>query len=134
MIYRIADRTKWVGTRPGYNGTQIFVSANALGATVILYTVPAGKVFLLFNYSRHLRDTVAGSLASFSIRNGAGLLQYMLNQEMSVIGPSSYFGSSFQFPMELTEAWYIQIDSNAATCHIRGNIHGIEMDAEGDEL
>jgi len=65
MKFREPNQVKWVGVRPGHNGTQIIRSQGADNATVELYLVPVGQTFYLCSASLGYRLVVDGYVKLF---------------------------------------------------------------------
>ena len=126
MLYREPNQVKWVGIRPGHNGTQVIASSAANNSTVILYTVTAGKVFYLsyanlVMYARNFSLTVA-----LSVRNAADVLQYSIATMASGDLGHLSLPVILNPPLEIPAGWDVVVSSNDALCNAYAFIHGWE--------
>jgi len=62
MKFREPNQVRRVGVRPAHDGTQVLERGSADNATVVLYTVPAGKVFYLCHAWLNVQGVAAGSV------------------------------------------------------------------------
>jgi len=122
--WREGNRARWVGTRPAHDGEQVASSSEANNATVVQYTVPAGKVFHLCFYQVSCRADAAGNFARLYVRDAADNLVYQI-----VV---YYFGAldnvnstgTLYPPLEIPAGYDIVIHSNAAGCTIYSFVLG----------
>jgi len=123
MKFREDNQVRWVGTRPGHNGEQVFESGQANNNTVILYTVPAGNTLYLclVNYSVY-----------FGIANTSKLMYYdgtpaLWRTPIQMSGPvADNFGQVFHYwpPLELPEGYSIRLFSGGVGLLVTGSVFG----------
>ena len=118
------NQVKWQGIRPGNNGEQILVPIDEDDFATI-YTVPADKLFLLFDWgygTRH-NHTSQGRLAVMD--DGAVAQAYIavVDAYTSDAG-TSVCGNTF-VPIEMIEGWEIK---SLCVEPVFGYIHGILVD------
>jgi len=124
MSYREGNRVRWVGTRPGHDGTQVLVWKAAVNATEVLYAVPAGKILYLTHMAIHVESDIAGS-GYMHIRDGGGITQYFGIAVKNIVGGSFCSNSeSFWPPIEMPASWDVAVVSSIAALIVIGSIHG----------
>ena len=124
MKFREPNQVKWIGSRPGHNGTQVLASTNADSALATVYLVPVGKTFYLcyagINYS-----AVAAGMAYMDIRDDGGVrIAYLYNEVIIAAGEGKAFASSFWPPIELLAGYTVRLASGAAGLTVHGVVHG----------
>ena len=67
MTFREPNQVKWVGSRPGHNGTQIFGYALATNAVATCYFAPAGKAGYIYGLDLAASSGANPGLASLQI-------------------------------------------------------------------
>ena len=124
MLWREANRCRWVGIRPAHEGAQVLKSATATNQTLTLYTVPAGGVLYLL--SAELHQTAGACSAYLSVLDDAAVLQYVLGRVSFASSAGFHFTISQQFfpPMELPAGWTITLASPNAGVSAGGSIYG----------
>ena len=127
--HREPNKVKWVGVRPGHNGEQIHKSGRANNDTVILYTVPADKILLLFNWGISTFWTALNTYVSLGIYDAVPAIETTLvDILMQVIGDTYDREASYDMPIELPEDYSLRLVSGAIGCYISGYVHGILVD------
>jgi len=126
MKFRESNQVKWVGVRPGHNGTQVTKWGSADNETVILYTVTAGKILYLVHYTVFISSDVADRWGFMGVRNDADVEQYRFSTGVFKQVGSIGFGVGLKYPIEIPAGWDIFLVSNSADSHINGFIHGWE--------
>ena len=126
--FREPNMVKWIGVRPGHEGTQVIEYNKAQGNTQILYTVPADKLFMLFGvvYNVYCTAASAGRLAIF---NAVPAITKILFEHNAFANISSLATKSYEIPIELPETYSLRIVSDAATYVLNCTIDGILIDA-----
>jgi len=128
--YREANMVKWVGVRPGHNGTQIATYTEANNGTVVAYTVPANTVFLWTAYSCWFHNTSGAASTGYCLLYKPGpTAVYRILTERVANNESGHSTQEFYFPIECEAAWYFQLVSGAANARVQFSIHGFEIDA-----
>ena len=124
MLWREANRCRWVGIRPAHEGEQVTGYDFAANQTKVIYTVPAGKTLYLCNVAGGLAAVVVGN-ACMILRSG-GDNYYILAQYrvQSAAGISAPFGVSFPIPIEVPAGDTIVLFSSAANLKIAGSFFG----------
>ena len=78
MHFREPNQVKWMGTRPGHNGTQVLEHLiDALAADGVIYTVPAGETLYL-TYGHISSDANATFIIGLEIFTDGGVLHRWL--------------------------------------------------------
>jgi len=124
MHFREENQVKWVGTRPGHNGTQIVSRAGSVGALVPVYTVLAGDTFYL-TFACLSFNAVGAVAAHLSIYNAVPALTMELARHVSpgaLNNPA--VSQNYWPPIELPAGWSVQIFSNAPGVTAIGTVHG----------
>jgi len=124
MRFREPNQVKWVGTRPGHNGTQISKHDYASNNTIAIYTVPAGKVCYLCSVGMYhaVNVTERGYLAIYDAVPVVDIILQMQHYIVNVTHPSCF--SSFWPPLEIPSGYAIKVVSDAAGGGIYAAIHG----------
>ena len=114
MGFREPNRARWVGVRPAHDGAEVYNKADATNATVVVYTVPAGKVLHLTSLHVCSRATLAAGEVIVDIRNAAHVIQVSpFDHYYAAVGQMSD-DISFWPPMELPAGWEIAVRSTNA--------------------
>jgi len=126
MAFREPNQVKWMGIRPGHNGTQVVALNTATNAEVLLYTVTAGKT--LFLVSASVGWTGGGSgWGIIMIQTAASADWYY---PCFTSGSSNYFASQGNFnpcvPLEVPAGYKCYVKSVGATFRVHGSIFGWE--------
>jgi len=124
MKFREPNQVKWVGVRPGHNGTQIIRSQGADNATVELYLVPVGQTFYLCSASLGYRLVVDGYVKLFI--NDLVPAQWFLCFEdvLLALSPAQTVTDSYWPPIEVPAGYTFYIQSAGAGLQAWGQIHG----------
>lgn len=118
------NRAKWVGIRPGHYGEQVLNLAEAVNNTVVIYTVPVGKLFYLDWYDFLVTSNLVGA-GSMYIHSGAFAVVYLAYaRTISSAGIMTDKSCSMFHPIKLIEGYSVKITSNVANYSIIGSIHG----------
>ena len=126
-LFAEKNRVAWLGVRPGVYGAQIFVSFAANNATVVGYTVPAGKTLLLTRSRLSVFSSAAlvGSGIIQVYNTVPALLGNLHLMTLMIAGQSLSENSDRYFPLELETGWTVKIVSSAASAYAEGTIEGI---------
>lgn len=124
MDFREPNQVKWVGMRPGHNGTQVALTGMANNNTVVVYTVPAGQTLYLCTVTLTSNFGAAGSGWAWLETAGA-VFVYGFSGVLNTAG-SGALGSTAQFwpPMEVPTGYVIKVISGAAGLLIYASIYG----------
>ena len=126
MAFREPNQVKWVGIRPGHNGSQVFKYASATNGVTIVHTVTAGKTLYLVTASIMSLSNQASN-GFIGVRNGADVDQgYLCHVIGAALGgyPSPLWYS--MPPLELPAGWDVYVQSGAAGFTAIGTIFGWE--------
>ena len=127
-VHREPNRVKWIGVRPGHNGEQVLEHGEAIGATVVLYTVPATKILLLFGFTCGMSCSANG-VGTLGIYTDVPVLHRYLFFS-SVQANNAVAGCrDYSIPIEIPAGYSIRAISAAATLGVRAVIDGILIDA-----
>lgn len=126
MKFREPNQVKWIGVRPGHNGTQTAKYAVAVNQTTILHTVTAGKTLCLVTGSLYTQNSMLG-LGQLYIRNDADAFWFSL---CGIFGATlgGYPGQSWHSypPLEVPAGYDIIVTSSVAGFTVYGSISGWE--------
>ena len=124
MLWREANRCRWVGIRPAHEGEQVTAYDTAANQTKILYTVPAGKTLYLCSASGGLAKAAAGN-ARMALQSG-GVTYYTFAEYRvhTAVGISAPFGVCFSIPIEVPSGDTIILYSAVADLIIVGSFFG----------
>jgi hypothetical protein len=126
MLHREPNRVKWVGVRPGHDGTQVVKDDYTSTGAAILYTVTALKTLYLTHLTMEASTGAAISGADMWVRNAADVIQYYLSRQRLAVSRETIFSTSFRPPIEIPAGWDIVIGVGAVTAAVYGFIHGWE--------
>ena len=126
-VHREPNQVKWIGVRPGHNGEQILEHGTANNATVIIYTVPADKLLLLYGFSYNVSGT-AGNTGFLSIYTAVPAVHRHLVYGNFSANTVVAFGRDFVIPIEIPAAYSVRVLSPAATKYVGVSINGILID------
>lgn len=126
MNFREKNRMRWVGVRPGHNGTQVLERRYATNARVTVYTVGAGKVAFITHIALGSPSNVSGAVYCV-IANTVPedlwfpIIGYNITNMPSIHGEASYWP-----PIELPAGYIIAVFSGAAGLDVWCSVHGWE--------
>jgi len=124
MKFREPNQVRRVGVRPAHDGTQVLERGSADNATVVLYTVPAGKVFYLCHAWLNVQGVAAGSVY-LAIYDGVPAVWRLLYTTAVPINTFYTVGEGNYYPpIEIPTTYSLRINSVGANCTARGLIHG----------
>ena len=126
-VHREPNRVKWIGVRPGHEGEQILKSATVVNGNATLYTVPADKLLLLFNWGFSAGASAALS-DYFLIRDELDATYLELFYSTISANTTVSTGGSMYLPMEIIAGYDFYLVSAAATTRVSAFIHGILID------
>ena len=126
MSYREPNQVKWVGIRPGHNGTQVAIGQVAVNATNIIYTVTAGKTFYLSHAQLNFYAVLAAITFLLYVRDGADVGQYNIISLASAGAGHLASPCVFYPPIEIPAGWDIVVSSNSLSGNAYAFIHGWE--------
>ena len=122
-----ANQVKWVGVRPGYYGQQILISESRVNTVKqLMYTVPAGKVLLIFHTSVTLSINGVGAFESWIWIEDDGAATYHYVGYVKGCGATANNNSvSDRFsPLIVPAGYTLNLScigpTNYATCDIEG--------------
>ena len=113
---------------PAYDGEPIYLYLDYgnLG-TAVVYTVPAGHVLYLFNWtSRQVSTAAAVGSAYAHIRNAAAAQRFNFgHMDTNIAYRSQFVVGCPAMPLTLPEGWDIAISVGAANCYCNFSGYGI---------
>jgi len=123
MEFREPNQVKWVGSRPGHNGTQWTGTNEASGNTVV---VPVPGAFTTLYLCTAIIAHNSGLPASgiFWLETGGGVLVLTLASTHITAEGSFAHSTTFWPPLEVPSGYVFKVSSTAAGCLISGNIFG----------
>ncbi len=130
-VYAEHNQVKWVGVRPGVEGEQIVKSGEQANGTNVLYTVPAGKVLLIFQtYVTGIATAASGGRAQLRHTTDVPATIYMFGNVLTNAdnGGTSIVLARF-VPYECLAGTLISLYSSVAAIIAGGGFEGILIDA-----
>lgn len=131
IVWNEENQAKWVGTRPGYHGDQVTGWDVTNNNTIILYTVPANKVLLVFNTWLNVAMTGAGYGDAFMyLFDGVPAIVYQICR-IRVNGTDTEHGGNLArfVPLVALAGYSIRLQSLPVGCEAHGGFEGILVDA-----
>jgi hypothetical protein len=126
MLHREPNRVKWVGVRPGHEGTQIHKRGVATNAIAIVHTVTAGKTFYFTGFVWFARASLAAAEVIGRIRNVADVTVIdFIDYYFFTVGQLSIC-KSYWPPIEIAAGFDIVVYSTDATSWAALTIDGWE--------
>ncbi len=126
-LFAEKNRAAWLGVRPGVYGEQLVKDIEAVAIDTVVYTVPVGKMLLMFVSWIHCFNSTAAGRAELIVRNDLGARQYSIGNagNQSNIGSSQYSSTARYLPLEIPAGYDIQINIVAGTPGISAGIEGL---------
>lgn len=129
MTFKETNQVKWVGFRPGHNGSQIMIQAFTANSTNTVYTVPDNKKFFLTHIDITYTSTASGAMYIYILDDNNNPI-YVPFFMYTIDGNSwGTEGKSYWPPIELPEDYYIKQFSNNAGVKFYASYHGWLEDA-----
>ena len=124
MHFREPNQVKWVGSRPGHNGTQVLVQGAAENNTHTFYTVPVGQTFYWTFAAISYVGLAAGAVSLTIYDNLAAFVCYVAGDIL--VAAVNTPGRAFNMcpPLEIPAGYTIRLTSGAIGLRIRCIIHG----------
>jgi len=124
MKFREPNQVRWIGSRPGHNGTQVLIRQSATNATAILYTVPVGKTLYLCSVGLGYFATAAG-LVQLTIRDdGLATIAFLLSDFITGAVDGQSKNISYYPPIEIPESWTLRVHSSAVGLSVHTYLFG----------
>jgi len=124
MKFREPNQVKWVGSRPGHNGTLSIKSTVAENEVDVFYTVGAGDTFYLVGWSCGIRNAAAAvaNVAFFMGIGGVGTYYFLLDRVP--VDDGSRLAGNFYPPMECPAGTTFSASSPALNVSVMASIWG----------
>jgi len=126
MSFREENHVKWMGVRPGHDGTQIIKYALSNNATVVLYTAVGVTVAEIVYLSLSVSTGAVAGVGSLQVFNAVPAL---VNSLMLIEVPANGYNQlavGLPYPLELLEDWSIRVFSSDIVLSARGMLYGWE--------
>ena len=124
MKFREPNQVKWQGVRPGHNGTQVLADGQCDNSTIILYTVPAGKVFYWCGWNMIAYGPAAAGDSYLYIYTAVPAIWRRIQRFFYAITDSRALSKSYWPPLEIPEGYSIRLVSTVVGHALQGSIHG----------
>lgn len=124
------DYVKEVGIKPSINGDIVQVHSDAVGATLTLHTVSAGKTLLLFSWEASLRVLAAcPNDFQYYMRGytSAAAVKYEFVNGFTQNDQNHHITQNYFIPLVFDAGDYINIATNHYNLGLAVNIFGIEI-------
>ena len=126
MDFREPNQVKWVGARPGHNGTQVLAGVRtAVLNWTILYTVPAGKTLFLTHTFLSSSNAISSTILMAVYDTTPVLWQYLLGNYSQTNTSTPPTIANYWPPIEIPTGYTVQI-YQVIDCGLMGTIHGWE--------
>ncbi len=123
--FREPNRSRWWGMRPAHDGDNVDIQKSANNATVVIYTVPDGKVLMLCSSSIMAVPLAVGSTYIRWNDDAGTLVRYLGNVScLTAVGAHTTSHLMFWPPIEIPAGHAIVVFSGAAGITGFGAIHG----------
>jgi len=124
MKFREGNRVKWIGSKPGHDGTQVFTSFPATNATAIVYTVPVGSVLYLVESFLGVTAIAAGYVVLQIQNAGGAFVRHLCFIQVGAAAPVHDSHFTAWPPVELPAGFTIRVQSSAVGLTAYGAIFG----------
>lgn len=125
--HSVRNQVQWAGVAPAVDGDQVIEKGGAGDSgTTNIYTVPAGKIFLLFEGFLATRNTGGNGHSFLEVAWNAGGTDYFLSS-----GQNDHGNNATQHwwpPLEFTAGDVIRVRNNADIYTFAG-IQGVVIEA-----
>ena len=123
-VHREPNRVKWIGVRPGHNGSEVLINID-VAVNTLLYTVGADKLLLIYDWQLGVIQSGA-TVAHLQLRTAVPAAYYELASLLTTAGWTTGFASqSLQIPIEVPATYQVYLTTNLA---VKGGVHGILID------
>jgi len=126
MKFRESNQVKWVGVRPGHNGTQIIKYGLANNSTVVLHTVSAGKTLYLYSFNIDVYTTTASFGGQLRVRDTTPAIVNILADLNAGANMSQAIAQDLYYPIEIPAGYTIEIVSDVEAVIVVACIFGWE--------
>ena len=127
IVHREPNQVKWVGVRPGHNGEQVVKWGDANNNLVVLYTVPADKLLLIFGYFISYHGSVAG-YGYLDVYTAVPAIWKRLYGGAVNVGEDFSATRDYSIPIEVPATYTVRVQSTVLGCYIDAGIDGILID------
>ena len=124
MMFREPNQVKWMGSRPGHNGTQVLVDGTfLLLVPTVFYTVPVGQTLHITNMLLSRGQFVA-TFAYIAIYDDVPALSSIIFPVLWAIAPQGNpIINSYWPPIEVPAGYHLYI-SQTVNCQLVYVVHG----------
>jgi len=127
-LFREPNRARWLGVRPGHDGSQIVKWDDAVNIeTAVLYTVPANRVLLIFEWFVNMRGA-ATNVSIFYIRDVLDAMWLRLSYHYFVAVADLSGGCGLYVPIEVPEGYDVCVLNTVASSYTYAQFHGMLVD------
>ena len=124
MMFREPNQIKWLGTRPGHNGTQVLEDNTVNNGTVVLYTVAAGEIFYWCGWNINVRAPAYASNTYLEVYDDVPALWKEIQRGGTGANQVNLLSKSYWPPLEIPAGYSVRIRSTIAGHAINASIHG----------
>jgi len=124
MKFREQNQVKWVGVRPGHDGTQVAASNVASAGDAIVYTVPVGKVLYVTAWNAQAKDTAGGNAALFAVRDDLDAWVYSFMALSFAVAGQVVSSLSHDPPLEVPAGYDVYVYTDNAAAQIWATVFG----------
>jgi len=124
MEFREPNQVKWVGSRPGHNGTQILSYESATNGTGVIYTVPAGYTFFLCGIYGLLVAGANPGLGGVFSYDAVPAIDIRLLMLYAAANEIEHRHMTYWPPVEIEAGYSLRSYSSAVGLMMRGTING----------
>ena len=124
MKHREPNQVKWMGSRPGHNGTQVWAPGQATAAMQVVYTVPADLTLYLTHASLNVNALATGN-GSLEVWTAAPGYHSTLLSHFYLTGvEGGSENASYWPPIEIPTGYRFRLYATGAGLTIRALLHG----------
>jgi len=114
MTFREPNQARWVGTRPGHRGGQLFDDDYRLNDAFVFYTVPAGKTLFLCSLAWEYAHNDNDRDLYIKLRNTVpAIVYYFVRTRVRIYNWNLYGNQTFWPPFEILAGYSIEADASA---------------------
>ncbi len=124
--FREPNQVRWIGFRPGHNGTQVTKQGAANNTTTIVHTVTAGKVLYLVDWTVGWESLALGSWCALRVRNAADVLAFDIWTMPTRAVLNGGLAVAYIYPIEIPAGYDVVVAAANGNVSIYGFIHGWE--------
>ncbi len=126
MLFREQNRVKWIGVRPGHNGTQVYAANSVTHGTTTIHTVTAQKTLHITYWYVDVNSRLTGGAVYLAARVDGGVFIAFLDTETFSAAGHANTACPLTYPIEVPAGCVINIFSSSDNIDISAGFIGWE--------